>query len=160
MSLTRPPTPAPLLKPPAAADKDTADLLALISTQDLDFSDELTQLPSAAGQDEPSADEDFPDDELEDIVLEFELESPVKSNSTIPNEEKLKPDPLIQSDGDAYDDEDGGGSHYDSDDPDDAELRAGLQMVCGGYEKGGQSEESAEWDVFGLSTQDLMELES
>ena len=161
LSKARPPTPTPLLKPPAAADKDTADLLALISTQDLDFSVDITQRPSPTAQDEPEADEDFPDDELDDIVLEFELESPVKSNKRTADEETLKPDPLIHSNGVKYDDGDGdGGSHYDSDDPDDAELQAGLQSVCGDFAKEEQSEEVAEWDAFGLSTQDLMELET
>lgn len=160
LSKARLPAPGPLLKPPAAADKDTADFLALISTQDLDFSDEYTQRPCPAAHDEPEVDEDFPDDELEDIVLEFELESPVKSNETTADEETLKPDPLIHSDSVEYDDDGDGGSHYDSDDPDDAELQAGLQIVCKDFEKEEQGREAAEWDAFELSTQDLIELES
>ncbi|CAD6577426.1 MAG: hypothetical protein ASARMPRED_008272 [Alectoria sarmentosa] len=146
----RPPTP-PVFNPPAA-NEDAADLLACISTQDLDFSDELSQITPLAPQEETEVDEDFPDDELEDIVLEFELESPVKSNATTPDEQRSRPDPSSQSDG---------GSHYDSDDPEDAELQAGLQIACRDDEKEKQCREAqAEWDAFEFSTQDLIELES
>ena len=156
VNTARPPTP-PAFNPPVA-DEDAADLLACISTQDLDFSDELSQITPLAPQEETEVDEDFPDDELEDIVLEFELESPVKSNATTPDEQRSRPDPLSQSDGDGGG---GGGSHYDSDDPDDAELRAGLQIACRDNEKEKQCQEAqAEWDAFEFSTQDLMELES
>lgn len=160
VSIPQPPTPAPLFKPPAAYE-DTADLLASISTQDLDFLDQLTQIAPPAPQDESELDEDFPDDELEDIVLEYKLESPVKTNATTPDEQRPKPDPSTKSDDDEYDE--GGGSHYDSDDPDDAEWQAGLQMVLKEYAKEEQCQEAqraAEWDAFDLSTQDLMELES
>ncbi|KAF6226164.1 hypothetical protein HO133_009030 [Letharia lupina] len=161
VSIARPPTPPPRALEPAAADEDAADLLAFISTQDLDFSGELTQIGPPAPQEEPhdeteADDEDFPDDELEDIVLEFELESSVKSsNATTPNDQEPKPDLLTQSDG--------SGSHYDSDDADDAELQAGLQLVFRDYEKERQCQEAqraAECDAFDLSTQDLRELES
>ncbi|CAF9943191.1 MAG: hypothetical protein ALECFALPRED_010777 [Alectoria fallacina] len=159
VNTAQPPTP-PAFNPPAA-DEDTADLLACISTQDLDFSDELSQIAPLAPQEETEVDEDFPDDELEDIVLEFELESPVKSNAMTPDEQKSRPDPSSQSDGDGGGG--GGGSHYDSDDPDDAELRAGLKIACGDDEKEKQCQEAqraAEWDAFEFSTQDLKELES
>ena len=153
------PLPAPppaALKPPTAAQVP-ADLLAFISTQDLDFSIELTQitrLPAPQGSPDLD-DEDFPDDELEDIVLEFSLESPIVE-STPDEAHNPKPDFLTRSD-------DGSSSHYDSD---DAELQAGLQSVFKDYEKGRQCQQEApgaiaEWEeAFDLSTQDLMELET
>lgn len=165
VSIAQPPTPAPLSKPPAT-NENTADLLALISTQDLDFSDELTQRPSLAQHDEPDLDEDFPDDELEDIVLEFELESPIKSsNATSPESQQPNPNPSPQSVGERYY-ASSDGSHYDSDSADDAEIQAGLQQVFKDkdHEKERLCQEAqraaAECDAFDLSTQDLMELES
>lgn len=78
-SASIPAQPPPALKA-QPKDPDTTDLLALISTQDLDFSGELTQfvapkLPQSDREEASEGDEEFPDDELEDIVLEFELES-------------------------------------------------------------------------------------
>lgn len=163
-STARPPSPPPpqspaALKPPATDEdpEDPADLLAFISTQDLDFSFELTQIPPPAPPDEPDLDSDFPDDGLEDIVLEFELKSPVKA-SNVPTQDQPQPKPNRG-------DKDGGSSHYDSDDSDDTELQAGLHMVFKDYENGQQGQEAqeraaAEWDAFDLSTQEVMELET
>lgn len=160
ISIARPPTPSPAFNRPTTAE-GTADLLAFISTQDLDFADSLTQLPPLAPQHSPHNrlkfdDEDFPDSELEDIVLEFSLESSV--GSTNPDSQPPNPEVLTRSDSD----EGGGGSHYDSDDADDAEM---LQKMFKEYDYEKEREcqdaqRAAECDAFALSTQDLMELES
>ncbi len=173
-----PPTP-PLASKPPTTDEATADLLALISTQDLDFTPDLTEQPSSSPQASPDLDSDFPDSDLDDIVLEFSLGSPViqSSNATItPNPPPRNPDPPTRSDEHGEEEEDdgggggggGGGSHYDSDsDLDDAEVQAGLQMISKNHDNKTQCQEAqraaaaaAEWDAFDLSTQDLMELES
>lgn len=162
-STPRPPPPA--FKPPTT-DNDTADLLAFLSTQDLDFSDEPTQRPPPARHDESEPDEDFPDDELEDIVLEFELDSPVRSsNATNPDEHQPKPPLVTQSDADKYNNGDAGSHHDSSSSADDAELQTSLQAVFRDYEKETQRQEAqraaaAYDDAFDLSTQDLMELET
>ena len=94
----RPPI-LPPLRPPPTANEDAAHLLSIISTQDLDFSFDLTQKPpppaaapgisscssgSSSEEGEEKEDEDeedsFPDTELESIVLEFSLESPIESS--------------------------------------------------------------------------------
>ena len=178
---TRPPTPpmpaSPFNLPPA--NEDTANLLAFLSTQDLDFSLDPTQIRPTAPPNEPDEpkispaeeeedeeeeeegeEEDFPDAELEDIVLEFSLDSPIITSSpsnnapTTPHEQLLpETDPPAQSDGD-------GGTRYDSD---DAEMQASLQTASKAHEREAQCQEAqraAEWDAFELSTQDLIELES
>ncbi len=167
----RPPTPPPASKPPTT-DEATADLLALISTQDLDFTPDLTEQPCPSPQASPDLDSDFPDSDLDDIVLEFSLESPVINSSTAtmtPNPPPRNPDLLTGSDDSGDGERDGGGrSHYDSDsDLDDAEVQAGLQMISKNYDNKKKYQEAqraaaaaAEWDAFDLSTQDLMELES
>lgn len=177
-----PPTPPPFSNPPFA-DPETASLLALISTQDLDFSDTLTQhQPTRCPTTDPSPDEDedFPDDELEDIVLEFEFDSPVKSSTattTPEHEQQPKPPPQDPSSqkciGEAqqyssdYDDDDG--SHHNSDkiyhtEVQEAELQHTLLkphqkdlLLC---REAQRTAAAAEYDAFELSTQDLMELET
>ena len=162
--LSPPPTPTPQAaasKPPAA-DENNADLLAFLSTQDLDFSDDLTQLAPTARhaepQDETELDSDFPDDELEDIALEFELEPPLKS-SNAPTPDKQDPQPNLST-SNQTDSDKSGGSHYDSD---DAETQASLQTASKDHEqekKRQDAHRAAEWDAFDLSTQDLKDLES
>ncbi|CAF9939035.1 hypothetical protein IMSHALPRED_001181 [Imshaugia aleurites] len=165
LSIPQPPTPTPQQPPPPAikhppADEATADLLAFISTQDLDFTDGPTQTAPPTPQDEPDPDSDFPDAELEEIVLEFELESPTKSSyARTPNDHHSK---ALLSTLTPINSDKGRSSHYGSD---DAETQGSLQSVFEVHskEKQKQFEEArgaAQWDVFDLSTQDLIELES
>ena len=180
----RPPTP-PLLPNPPETDSETASLIALISTQDLDFSDFLTQhQPCPLPRADPSLDEDedFPDDELEDIVLEFEFDSPLKSSNAKTPENQQQPkqppqqDPAPQSCfvGGAQhysSDYGGGGSHYGSDHVDDAEpQQTRLQhtlpqthekdlLQCQEAQRT-TAAAAAECDGFELSTQDLIDLET
>ena len=167
--IARPPTPSPPVFKPPASNEDTADLLALISTQDLDFTDEPTQRPPPSPHHSPEPDSDFPDPELEDIVLEFSLESPfLSSNATTTSPEPPHPSPdrMTRSDDNDNDrdekDIDGGDSPHDSD---SAAEQAALPTGSRDHEKEQQRQEAqfaaAEWeDALGLSTQDLMELES
>ena len=170
--IARLPTPSPPVFKPPASSEDTADLLALISTQDLDFTDEPTQRPPPSPHHSPEPDSDFPDPELEDIVLEFSLESPLLSSNattTSPEPPHPSPDRMTRSDDNDNDrdekDIDGDNSPHDSD-SDSAAEQAALQTVGSrDYEKEQRRQEAhfaaAEWeDAFGLSTQDLMELES
>lgn len=161
ISTARPATPPPAFKPPSPAP-DTFDLLAHLSTQDLDFPNDLTQTPAPPAPQGPDAcaDEDFPDDELEDMVLEYELESSAKTpsnNAPTPDERRRRRRRAgTQSDKSS-------GSHYGSDD--DAEVQAaGLQMALGECDGPGrgppEARRDAEWDEFDLSTQDLRELEA
>lgn len=144
----RPLTP-PRQKPPPTENEDAAHLLSLISTQDLDFSFDLTQKPprsaaapkissypsgfSSSEEGEGKEEEDsFPDTELDSIVLEFSLESPIESShplsttSTSQHHQSLKPNHPQQ------------------------------------HRKVEQQGHLNDWDTFGLelSTQDLLELDS
>ena len=167
----QPPTPPPPLPLKASpANEDTADLLSLISTQDLDFSIDHTQIaPATASRHEPGfhtsssdhndeeeeegkEEEDFPDSELEEIVLDFSLESPIKSPSTTPHETSPKTDFHPRT-------------HSDSCNSDNAEItEADLQTVLQDFEREEtqyeEAQGAAEWDIFELSTQDLIELAS
>ena len=185
--IKRPPTPPPL-RPPPAANEDAAHLLSLISTQDLDFSFDLTQKPPPPAaapkicscssgssfeeeeEEEKEEEEDsFPDTELDSIVLEFSLESPIESShssSTSQHHQPLKPNhppPQGQS-----------SSHYSSS-SDDAPTPTYLYSMLTGFEEGiekaqrdsqqyreEQQRQVNEWDTFDLelSTQDLLELGS
>ena len=80
--------PLPHILSPDTAGDQTHHLLAQISTQDLDFfssGSDLTQMPPPAAPPEISSsdfDEDLTEEDLEDIVLEFERESTTKSESS------------------------------------------------------------------------------
>ncbi len=140
--LSPPPTPpakptphtVPIIHPPTIpppATEDPATLLTLLSTQDLDFTDEPTPAhlnkPSFSAQEsaEEEEEEDFPDHELEDIVLEFSLESPFQSPNPNPNNPKTRAAPPSPP------------THHSQ-----------------------EAQRAAEWDMFTLSTQDLLELAS
>lgn len=176
-SSAHPPTPSPLSNPPSTKDSETASLLAQISTQDLDFSDSLTQPhPSPSLNEEEN---DFPDPELEEIVLEYELDSPppiikTSTNAATPEHSHSHPPQNPPSD-DPPPQKSGGEEHYYSSDYgseniDDASLlQAGLHQVlkdskeekekqC--WEKERAAAAVVECDAFELSTQDLAELET
>ncbi|MCJ1449674.1 hypothetical protein MMC28_000002 [Mycoblastus sanguinarius] len=72
---TSPPPPFSNATDEIATSDNATDMLAQISTQDLDFTGELTQLAPQALIEKLEFEEDFADEDLEDIVLEFELES-------------------------------------------------------------------------------------
>ena len=175
----RPPTPPPL-RPPPTANEDAAHLLSLISTQDLDFSFDLTQKPqppaaapkisscsSGSSSEEGEEEEDsFPDTELDSIVLEFSLESPIEpshpssTTSTSQHHRPLKtdhPPPSSQS-----------SSHYSSP-SDDAPTPTYLYKMLTDLDEGmkkarpeAQQGQVNDWDTFELelSTQDLKDLGS
>ena len=175
----RPPTPPPL-RPPPTANEDAAHLLSLISTQDLDFSFDLTQKPPppaaapkvsscsfGSSSEEGEEEEDsFPDTELDSIVLEFSLEShiepshPSSTTSTSQHHRPLKtdhPPPQSQS-----------SSQYSSS-SDDAPTPTHLYRMLTDLDEGmkkarpeAQQGQVNDWDTFELelSTQDLLELGS
>ena len=182
ISTARPPTPSfpPSFKP-LSVNEDTANLLAFISTQDLDFTDELTQLipepvssppykqliaNEAAEEQEQEQEEDFPDSELEDLVLEFSLESPppppppIRSPNATTRPESRPPLHTL--------------SHHPTYYPSNPKIPSNLlQPISKEVDNDSRKKESqkykaaaaaaaaAEWDAFNLlSTQDLLELES
>lgn len=164
-----PPNPPATSNPHPIATDNTADLLAFISTQDLDFSDEPTQLsplappkpphhePHTEEEEEQEESEDFPDSELESIVLSFSLESPTPDPQT--------PNPPLQTHNSSI-------SHHTTttNDATDASNRTtphNLYQTQGRHEQEGPQRQAsqrgvaAEYDAFELlCTQDLMELES
>lgn len=174
-----PPPPPPLFKT-RPTNEDTVDLLSLISTQDLDFSFDPTQInPVAAPRHEPEAssstsseeeekeegEEDFPDSELEEIVLEFSLESPIKSSSSLSSSKTTSPhqnhppNPHPQSNSDSY-------SSSATPKPQASPHPASQKDHYKREETQHQEEKppqalAAEWDIFDLlCTQDFMELAS
>lgn len=185
-TLRPPPPPPPPPFKPHLTNEDTTDLLSLISTQDLDFSFNPTQInPAAAPRHEPEVsssttsseeedkegeggeeEEDFPDSELEEIVLEFSLESPIKpspssssTNTTTPHQNpSLKSPPNPQP-------------HNDSNSSFSSDTKKAQASLLAASPKDDEREETrcheekhqeaAEWDIFDLlSTQDFMELAS
>ena len=135
LQMPTPPSPSP---PVAATNTDTADLLAQISTQDLDFTDQLTQLEPQVSTEECDFDDDLTEEDLGDIVLEYELEpandSSIKRLNKTVNLLQKEPITTFPS-------------------------RDGKQMpqICG---RTVPVKQTAESDTFGLSTQDLQELET
>ncbi|KAM0804331.1 hypothetical protein BDR22DRAFT_835654 [Usnea florida] len=174
ISLTPPQPPTPPNLPatsnthPIATD-NPADLLAFISTQDLDFTDELTQLSPLAPLGPPlqkpnaeqeqqsgseSESEEFPDSELESIVLAFTLESPTPDPQS--------PIPPLQTQTSSR-------SHHTTtttNAPTRTTTHNSSQTQCRHEQRESQRQEpqrvvAAEYDAFEfLCTQDLMELES
>ena len=176
--IKRPPTPPPL-RPPPTANEDAAHLLSLISTQDLDFSFDLTQkapppaaapeiYPCSSGSSSEEEEDSFPDTELDSIVLEFSLESPIESShsssttSTSQHHQPLNPDhPPPQ----------GQSSSFSDDAPTPTYLYSMLTNMDEGMKKPSQDIQQHreaqqgqvnEWDTFELelSMQDLLELGS
>ena len=181
----RPPAPQPL-RPSPTTNEDAAHLLSLISTQDLDFSFDLTQkppptaaaakicsCPSGPSSEEGEEEDCFPDTELDSIVLEFSLESPIQSThsssitSTSQHHQPLKldhPPPQSQSSSNY--------SSSSSDAPTPTYLYGMLTDLDEGMKKPRQDIQQQhqeaqpgqvnEWDTFELelSTQDLLELGS
>ena len=179
----RPPTPPPL-RPSPTANEDAAHLLSLISTQDLDFSFDLTPKPpsptaatkicfcSSSSSSEEGEEDSFPDTELDSIVLEFSLESDMKSSqsscTTSASQHHQPPHPKN------HQPQSHSISHYSSssdDAPTPTYLYSTLTDLDNGTEKACQDVQQHRealqgqlngWDTFELelSTQDLLEFGS
>lgn len=73
---------------PHVPHENADTLLAQISTQDLDFSLELTQAAPKARSFSSEFDEDLTEEDLEDVALEIEREATAKSRTTTPQPQR------------------------------------------------------------------------
>ena len=170
--------PASLLPKPPTSNEDATKLLTFLSTQDLDFTEELTQivpLPAAfhdvphktsinekvEEEEDEEGEEEFPDDELENIVLQIPLEPPPPITSP---DAKDPPQPRGQTN-----DRRGGNSSHSN--PHALPKKPALQIPSH-YPKTKEFHHqpeapppplqgpTSEWDAFDLiSTQDLISLD-
>ena len=186
----RSPTPPPL-RPPPTVNEDAAHFLSLISTQDLDFSLNLTQKPpppaaapeisscssgssSEEGEEKEEDDEEdfFPDTELDSIVLEFSLESPIESSHSSSTTSTPQHHQPLKSDHPPPQGQSSSNCNSSSDDtPTPTYLCSLLTDLEEGIEKAQRDSQQHreeqqgqinDWDTFELelSTQDLLELDS
>lgn len=100
----------------AVVNEEASSLLDQLSTQDLDFSGEMTQAPPHVEEESSDFDEDLTEEDLEDIVLDFELESPIKSESITPGKQDVAQETLPNNRNSEHTDSDSDDLYPDSDD--------------------------------------------